>query len=124
MKFFLVLLGCISLLLGVIGIFFPLLPTTPFLLLAATCFFRSSERLYKWLLEQKFLGKYILNFREHKAIPLHAKICSVLLVWATILYVVIEVFQDFLPRVLLIVLALLVSAHILSYKTLKSDNRF
>ena len=76
MKALYILFGTLSLILGIIGIFLPLLPTTPFLLLTAALYVRSSPRLYNWLLHQKYLGNYIRNFRENKAIPLRAKIVS------------------------------------------------
>ena len=68
MKILYTIVGTTSLILGIIGIFLPLLPTTPFLLLTAAMYFRSSPRLYYWLIQQKYLGSYIRNFREHKAI--------------------------------------------------------
>ena len=86
MKILYIILGTLSLILGVIGIFVPLLPTTPFLLLTAGLYCKGSPRLYNWLLNQKHLGPYIRNFRENKAIPLRAKVISVSLVWITILY--------------------------------------
>ena len=76
---FLVILGGLSLVLGLLGIFVPLLPTTPFLLLAAALWVRSSPRLYAWLLSHRRLGPYIRNFRENRAIPLRAKVFSVTL---------------------------------------------
>ena len=69
MKIFYTVTGTISLVLGIIGIFVPLLPTTPFLLLSAAFYFRGSPRLYRWLIQQKQLGPYIKNFREYRAIP-------------------------------------------------------
>ena len=85
MKVLYILFGTLSLALGIIGIFLPLLPTTPFLLLTAALYVRSSPRLYNRLLHHKYLGSYIRNFRENKAIPLRAKIISVSLIWITIL---------------------------------------
>ena len=119
MKYLLIILGSISLVLGVIGIFLPLLPTTPFLLLAAALYVRSSENLYNWLIHQKYLGTYIRNFREHKAIPLRAKIISVTLVWATLLYCAFFISENIYLSIGLLVLATAISWHILSYKTLK-----
>ena len=69
MKTLYIALGTLSLALGILGIFLPLLPTTPFLLLTAALYFKSSPRLYNWLLNQKHLGPYIRNFRENNAIP-------------------------------------------------------
>ena len=86
MRYLLMVLGSVALALGVAGIFLPLLPTTPFLLLAAALYFRSSPRLYDWLLSHRHLGPYIRNFRENRAIPLRVKIVSVSLVWVTLLY--------------------------------------
>ena len=73
MKTICIILGTISLGLGILGIFLPLLPTTPFLLLTAALYFKGSPRLYQWLLNHKYFGTYIRNFRENKAIPLLVK---------------------------------------------------
>ena len=83
MKIFLAILGCAAFVLGVVGIFVPLLPTTPFLLLAAALWVRSSPRLYEWLLAHRCFGGYIRNFRENRAIPLRAKVVSIALMWGT-----------------------------------------
>lgn len=119
MKVICIILGSLSLGLGIAGIFLPLLPTTPFLLLTAALYFRGSPRLYNWLLRQKQLGLYIRNFREHKAIPLHAKIISVALTWLTILYCVVFLLPQVWLKVLLLALAASITYHILSYNTLK-----
>ena len=66
LKILLIAIGSFFLILGFIGILIPGLPTTPFLLLSAACYFRSSDRLYSWLLNHKIFGKYIRNFREIK----------------------------------------------------------
>ncbi|MEQ1517152.1 MAG: YbaN family protein [Usitatibacteraceae bacterium] len=65
--------GWTSLLLGIIGIFLPLLPTTPFVLLAAFCFSRGSERWEKWLVEHPRFGPMVLKWRANRAVPLRAK---------------------------------------------------
>lgn len=119
MKILYIILGCISLGLGIAGIFLPLLPTTPFLLLTAALYFRGSPRLYEWLLQQKRLGPYIRNFREQKSIPLHAKIISVGLTWLTILYCVLFLLPQVWLKALLLTIAAGVTWHILSYKTMK-----
>lgn len=119
MRYVLAFLGTVSLLLGVIGIFLPLLPTTPFLLLSAALYFRSSPRLYAWLLEHRLLGPYIKNFRENRAIPLRVKIVSVALVWATLLYCTLFVAEAVLLRLFFIVLAVAISLHILHFRTLR-----
>ena len=93
MKYILIILGSLSLALGIIGIFLPLLPTTPLLLLSAALYVRSSEKMYQWLIHHKYLGNYIRNFREHRAIPLRAKIISVSMVWISLIYCSITISQ-------------------------------
>lgn len=119
MKTLYIVLGSISLVLGILGIFLPLLPTTPFLLLTAALYFRGSKRLYQWLLHHPQLGTYIRNFRENKAIPLRAKITSLSLLWGTLLYGIFFLVSHTWIQCLLALLAVAVSYHILSFKTLK-----
>lgn len=103
--------------LGVIGIFFPLLPTTPFLLLAAVCYARSSKRFYDWLLNNKWFGNYIKNYREGKGIPLKVMVLSISLLWVTIIFSVIFIVLNIFIRIVLIVVAVGVTIHILSIRT-------
>lgn len=120
MKTLLVILGALALLLGLIGIFVPLLPTTPFLLLAAALWVRSSPKLYGWLLAHRRLGPYIRNFRENRAIPLHAKILSVTLLWGTLLYCIVAVVNAWWwAQLALFAVAVGVTWHILSFATLR-----
>lgn len=117
-----VVLGALSLLLGLVGIFVPLLPTTPFLLLAAALWVRSSPRLYAWLLAHRRLGPYIRNFRENRAIPLRAKIYSVTLLWATLLYCIFFVVEEWWwAQLALLAVAVGVTWHILSFATLRKE---
>lgn len=119
-KIFLTILGVLSMGLGVAGIFLPLLPTTPLLLLSAWCFVRSSERLYKWLINHPYLGEYIRNFREYKAIPLRVKVISVALIWLTIGYCIVAVVDEYWwAQVAMFLLASAITWHILSYATLR-----
>ena len=85
MRITLIVLGTLFLSLGAVGVIVPGLPTTPFLLLAAALYFRSSERLYSWLLNHRVFGKAIRNFRETKSISLHAKVISIGTMWVMIL---------------------------------------
>ena len=116
-KKFLILLGSLSLLLGLLGIALPLLPTTPFLLLSATCYFHGSDSLYRWLMAHPTLGPYIHSFREEKAIHLRVKVVSVSMVWITLLYCIFFVLEPLWLRILLFLLAVGISWHILSYAT-------
>ena len=116
-KKLLILLGSLSLFLGLLGIALPLLPTTPFLLLSATCYFHGSDKLYRWLMTHPTLGPYIHSFREEKAIPLRVKIVSVTMVWVTLLYCIFFVVSYLWLKFLLLFLAIAISWHILSYAT-------
>lgn len=118
LKYLYLVAGTVSLALGIIGIFVPLLPTTPFLLLTAALYFRSSPTLYRRLLSHKYLGAHIRNFREYKAIPLSTKIVSLLLLWATMSYCALAVVETLWLRLFLAAVAVGVTWHILSYKTL------
>ncbi len=105
--------------LGILGIFLPLLPTTPFLLLAAACYVRSSERFYNWLLNNRWFGNYIKNYLEGKGVPLKVKALSTSFLWVTIGYSVVFVVRIFLVRIILILIAIGVTIYILSTRTLK-----
>ncbi len=78
------ILGTISLVLGVLGIFLPLLPTTPFLLLAAFCYLRGSARLHTWLMSHRILGPYIRDFQSGRGIPLRSKCIALALMWPSL----------------------------------------
>lgn len=119
MKTICIIFGTLSLGLGILGIFLPLLPTTPFLLLTAALYFKGSPRLYQWLLSHRYLGPYIRSFREEKAIPLRAKIVSLLLMWGTMLYCIFFLIPLVWVKVVMFLIAAGVSYHILSFKTLK-----
>ncbi|MDD2596007.1 MAG: YbaN family protein [Bacteroidales bacterium] len=117
MKVLYVILGTISLALGILGIVLPILPTTPFLLLTAFLYFKGSGRLYDKLMSDKHLGPYIKDFRENRTIPLPTKIVSISLLWITISASALFVVDILWLRILLLVVAIAVTIHITSYKT-------
>ncbi len=119
MKILLAILGCAAFGLGVIGVFVPVLPTTPFLLLAAALWLRSSERLHRWLLNHRYMGEYIRNVSENRAMPLRAKAVTLLLLWASILYCLLALPLEWWARMMLVAVLAGVTWHIMSFKTLK-----
>ena len=122
MRLFLIIVGAISLILGIIGIFLPMLPTTPFLLLSAAAWVKASPALYDWLINHRVFGEYIRNYREYHAIPLRMKVFSVSLVWLTIGYCIFAVVDEWWwAQLLMTLLAIAISWHILSFNTLKRD---
>ncbi len=111
-KGLLVSLGSISVALGVLGVLLPLLPTTPFLLLAAACYARSSERFYVWLMTNRLFGQYIRDWRENRGIPIATKIWVITVMLGTMGTTAIF-FVPLAPvRLLLLVIAASVSIYI------------
>ena len=117
LRYLLITIGWISVVLGVLGIFLPVLPTTPFLLLAAACFVRSSPRFYQWLVEHPKLGRYILYYLEGKGIPKRAKWMAISMIWLTISLSALLVVPLFWVKVLLFSIAACVSLYILRQPT-------
>ncbi len=112
--------GTVSLVLGTVGLVLPILPTTPFLLLAAACYLRSSERMHKWLLGNRWFGEYIRNYQEGRGIPMKTKIAAVTVLWAAILYSSFFVLDEILiAQIALLAVALGVSVHLIRLPTLK-----
>lgn len=103
--------------LGVIGIFVPLLPTTPFLLLAAACFARSSERFHRWLVEHNHLGPMVRGYLDGSGIPLRAKQTAITLVWLTLPPSALLLVPQIWAKILLLLLALAITWYIWSQPT-------
>lgn len=119
-KALLLVVGTISLTLGAIGIILPILPTTPFLLLSAACYLRSSERMHKWLLGNRWFGEYIRNYQEGKGIPLKTKIVAMSVLWVAIIYSAFFALDEVLvAQVALLLIALGVTIHLIRLPTLK-----
>lgn len=123
LRYGLIAVGSISVVAGIVGILLPLLPTTPFLLLAAACFARSSEKLYNRLVYHGVLGEYIRAYRQFRAIPLKSKIIALFLLWTCIGYSALFVISGLLLRILLVLTAAGVTFHIVRLKTLSRQMR-
>jgi len=114
-----VVVGTIALVLGIIGIIIPVLPTTPFLLLAAICYLRGSQRLYNALLGNRFVGSYIKNYLEGRGMPLKMKIWTLTLLWIAIVCSALLATDSLIIRIILAVVLAGVTIHILLIKTVK-----
>ena len=112
------ILGFLCVGFAVLGIFLPVLPTTPWLLLAAWLFYKGNPKMRIWLLNNKYLGPYIDNYIKYRAIPLKSKIISISMLWITILFSVYIV-NPILLKILLMCIAVGVTIHLLMIKTLK-----
>lgn len=106
---------------GFVGVFIPLLPTTPFLLLSAFFYLRSSARLYHLLLHNKIVGAHIYSYITYKGIPLKTKIGSAILLWTTLIISMLLISSLFV-RIILVVIGIGVSAHLFLLKTLKNED--
>lgn len=115
-KIIFILAGLIFTFLAIVGIFVPLLPTTPFLLLAAFFYGRSSARLYHWLLNNKILGRYIYNYIHHRSVSKKLKIFTIIVLWASLLLSMYFLKNVYLAIFLLIIGAA-VTTHIILLKT-------
>lgn len=120
-KCLLIIIGTISLVLGITGLLLPVLPTTPFLLLSSFCYLRSSQRLYRWLMSRKVFGSYIYNYLTHKAVPRNTKVFSIIFLWITLIISMILI-RHWYVRAFLVLVGIGVSIHMAMLKTiLKSE---
>lgn len=114
------IIGLIALGLGLAGIIVPLLPTTPFLLLASACFLRGSERLHNWLMQHPRLGPYIRSFRDERAMTLRAKIWTFVFLWASLLFSMYQL-QSIGFTVLLAAIGVIITTLLLRMNTLSPE---
>lgn len=122
-RILLVILGTVSLAVGIIGAFLPVLPTTPFILLSIICYVRSSRRMYVWVMNSRFAGKHVHNVLRGHGIPLSVKIFSVAMSFCMIGYVSIFQTENFLVRLLLGLLFVVQIYFMVRIKTLKKPYR-
>lgn len=115
-KWMFLLLGFVSLGLGILGIFLPLLPTTPFLLLAAACFLRSSERMHTWLLHNRWFGGHLRDYSERRTISGRVRAGTLIILWSAITVSFIWATSEVWLRILLIAVGLAVTIHVISLK--------
>ena len=120
--------GTICLVLGAIGIVLPILPTTPFLLASAACYYKSSPKMHKWLLNNKWFGDYIKNYQEGKGIPRKTKLTALTVLWVTIGISTIFFLDRILPpflvlpmQLIMIIVAVLVTVYMIKLPTYKKN---
>lgn len=110
--------GHVFLATGLIGVVVPLLPTTPFILLASWCYARGSERAHRWLRENKLFGVYLREWEEYHSIPLKAKVTAVTMITLTSGYIVYAM-PVVAVKVSMVVVGVCVSAYLLTRPTTK-----
>ena len=116
-KAVLIFAGTVCVALGVLGMFLPLLPTTVFLLMAAYCYSRSSERFHTWLLSNRLFGSYISNYKAGKGISMRQKISTITFLWISIGFSIWMIGAKFWVDLLLVLIAVGVTLHLVLLKT-------
>lgn len=112
--------GTVALILAVLGLFLPLLPATPFLLLASACYLRGSDRLHGWLMNNKIFGPYLAAMQSGGGIPMRAKIMALVFLWAS-LAVSAWFIQIAWLRIGLLIPGVAVTVYLLKAKTLRAS---
>ncbi|MCF6269418.1 MAG: YbaN family protein [Melioribacteraceae bacterium] len=123
-RFLLIIGGSLALFLGVLGVFLPLLPTTPFLLLSAYCFGRSSDRIHTWLINNKWFGEYIKNYQAGKGIPTHSKVTAILSMWILLIASAIWGTELLIVRIVLLLIGTGVTIHLLRMPTFRGTKKY
>ena len=113
--------GALSVVLGVLGMVLPLLPTTVFLLLAAWCFSKSSPRFHSWLLNNRLLGGYISAYHEGRGMSLRDKWVTLATLWVGIGITAVFFVDVLWVRLLLLAIATGVTAHLVRLPTLRTE---
>ena len=120
-KVLLISIGTFFIGVAIVGVFIPILPTTPFLLISSALYARSSKKFYDWLINNNIFGKYIKNYREGKGIPLKLKIINIALLWITIGCSAIFAIDIFWVRVMMLIIAIGVTIHIIRISPIVKD---
>lgn len=115
-RHFWIITGTISLIAGIIGLFLPVIPTTPFILLSAFCYARGSKRLHNWLLNNKLFGIYIENYEKGKGIPIKIKVYWIIILWLSISITTTIIVKNSYIKLTLIIIAILATLYIISIK--------
>jgi len=111
------IVGTITLVLGAVGVVLPILPTTPFLLISLACYLKSSERMTHWMLNNKYFGTYIRNYKEGKGITMKTKLFAISILWITIAFSGIVLVPIFVVQIILFIVATAVTVHLIRLPT-------
>ena len=112
-RVFLTIVGLLSLMAGIVGIFVPIWPTTCFLLLSTACFSRSSDRLYRWMNTNSWFGGHVRQYRETGSVDSRVRILSLVSLWLSLLLSIALVKSSVWLLVALLAIGVAVSVHLL-----------
>ena len=122
-KTILLICGFLSLFVAILGIFLPLIPTTPLVLLAAYFFSKSSDKIHSWLINNKLFGNYIKNYQAGKGIPLHSKITAIISMWVVLIISGVWATDLLFVRIILFIVGTGVTIHLVRMPTFIKDKK-
>ena len=120
-KIIYIVVGTVSLILGAIGIFLPLLPTTPFWLLTCWCYIHGSEKMYNRVMANRYFGGYIRDYVVHKAIPMRTKVGALSIMWLSTILTSVFLIEELWIKAVLVFISTAVSWHIIAFPTKRSE---
>jgi uncharacterized protein len=112
-----IMAGTISLAIGLVGVVVPVLPTTPFLLIAAACYLRGSRRMYDWMVSTRFVGRYLSDYVEGRGVSVRAKVVSIIVLWVLIILSAALATGNDVARLVLAAVGIAVTAHLVMLRT-------
>lgn len=121
MKNILTLAGSFFVFLGILGIFLPLFPTVPFLVIALICYSKGSKKHYNWLVRNRFFGKYIKDYNEGRGVPLYGKIMGTFALWVSIVFSSTFILTSNVQRMVLIAIGMGVTIYLIKLKTINNS---
>jgi uncharacterized membrane protein YbaN (DUF454 family) len=116
-----IIVGTIALVIGAIGLFLPVIPTTPLVILAAACYYRGSERLHAWILSSRWFGETIKNYQEGRGLTRDTKARAIFLMWMTIIISAWFFVNNLFVRVAMIGVAIGVTVYLVRLPTLEKN---
>jgi len=123
LRWILICIGWISIACGIVGLFLPLVPTVPFLLLSVYCFSKSSVRFHDWLVEHRHLGPMLRDYLTHGGIPLRVKIMAIGMIWISFPVSVMLFIEPLWLKVLLLSIAGVVTLYLIAMPTVTAESR-
>jgi uncharacterized membrane protein YbaN (DUF454 family) len=116
-----IIVGTIALIIGAIGLFLPVIPTTPLVILAAACYYRGSDRLHTWILSSRWFGETIKNYQEGKGLTRNTKVRAISMMWIMILISAWFFIRNLFVRVAIICVAIGVTFYLVRLPTLEKN---
>ena len=116
-----IIVGTIALVIGAIGLFLPVIPTTPLVILAAACYYRGSDRLHNWILSSRWFGETVKNYQEGRGLTRDTKVRAISMMWAMILISAWFFVNNLFVRVAIICVAIGVTVYLVRLPTLEKN---